>query len=201
MKSVVSYKQQIMNLLNQNSAYITAAACRRLGIPSVYLTQLVREGTLQRVGRGVYASAQVLEDEEFIFQSRNKRCIFSYHSALSLQGMIDRLPGRMEVTVYRGYNAHRIAEHVRVHYVNKDIYPLGITQALTIFGNPVEVYNRERTLCDLIKNRSVIEGEVFSQALRNYVRYPEKNLPRLFDYAARMKILRQTQELIEVMIE
>ena len=201
MKNIVSYKQQIMSLLNQNSAYITAADCRRLGIPSVYLTQLVREVTLQRVGRGVYASAPVLEDEEFIFQSRNKHCIFSYHSALSLHGMIDRLPGRMEVTVYRGYNAHRIPERVRVHYVNQDIYPLGITQVLSIFGNPVEVYNRERTLCDLIKNRSVIEGEVFSQALRNYVRYPEKNLPRLFDYAARMKILRQTQELIEVMIE
>ena len=201
MKNTVPYKQQIMSLLTQKGAYITAADCRRIGIPSIYLTQLVREGSIHRVGRGVYASAPLAHDEEFIFQSRNKRCIFSYHSALSLHGLTDRLPGRMDVTVYRGYNAHRIPEHVRVHYVNKDIYPLGITQAQTVFGNPVNAYDRERTLCDLIKNRADIEGEVFSQALRNYVRHPEKDLPKLFDYAARMKILQATQELLEVLIE
>jgi len=201
MNKITPYKQQIQFLLTRNNGLITAAECRLEGIPSIYLTQLVRDGTLQRVARGIYASAPVMEDEEFIFQNRHKRCIFSYHSALSLHGMIDKLPGTMEVTVYRGYNAHRIPKQVRIHYVIRDIYPLGITQALTIFGNSVNVYDRERTLCDLIKNRSAIEGEVFSQALHNYVKYPEKNLPRLFDYSKKMNILQQTQELIEVLIE
>lgn len=195
------YKQQIIALLDNNSAFITAAECRRMGIPSIYLTQLVRDGVIQRVARGVYASKPIVEDEEFIFQNRHKRCIFSYYSALSMHGMIDKLPGRMEVTVYRGYNAHRIPEHVRIHYVNKSIYPLGITHTKTMFGNLVKVYDRERTLCDLIKHRSTIDGEVFIQALHGYIKLPEKNLPRLFEYAREMRILQQTQELIEVLIE
>lgn len=52
MKNTVPYKQQIMSLLTQKGAYITAADCRRIGIPSIYLTQLVREGSIHRVGRG-----------------------------------------------------------------------------------------------------------------------------------------------------
>jgi len=187
--------------MSKNNGVITAAECRREGINSTYLTQLVREGILNRSARGLYSSTAVMQDEEFIFQYRHKRCIFSYGSALSLHGMIDHLPGIMEVTVYRGYNAHRIPKQVRVHYVIKDIYPLGIIQVETMFGNMVDVYDLERTLCDLIKNRAEIEGDIFAQSLRNYLKHPKKDLSQLFAYAKEMKILQQTQEIIEVMIE
>ena len=172
--------------MSKNNGVITAAECRREGINSAYLTQLVREGILTRSARGIYSFTAVMQDEEFIFQSRHKRCIFSYGSALSLHGMIDRLPGIMEVTVYRGYNAHRIPKQVRVHYVIKDIYPLGIIQVETIFGNMVDVYDLERTLCDLIKNRAEIEGDIFAQSLRSYLKHPKKDLPQLFAYAKEM---------------
>lgn len=39
---------------------ITAASFRERGIPTVYLTRLVKEGVLMRVGRGLYISGQDL---------------------------------------------------------------------------------------------------------------------------------------------
>ncbi|HBO33607.1 MAG TPA: hypothetical protein DD636_02525 [Anaerolineaceae bacterium] len=105
------------------------------------------------------------------------------------------------IQLTKGYNANRISEDARVHFVNKSIYELGIQRVETMFGNTVKVYDHERTICDLIKNRPDIDSEIFSQALRYYIKSQSKDIPRLFDYARKMKFERQTQELVKVHYE
>lgn len=74
----------------------------------------------------------------------------------------------MEVTVYKGYNPHRLGKNVIIHYVNKEHFNLGIIECKTIFGNKVNVYNLERIICDFIKNRSDIDSELFSKTINRY---------------------------------
>lgn len=40
----------------------------------------------------------------------------------------------------------------------------------TTFGNEVPVYDMERTVCDVIRNRSNIEMQVFQDTLKRYVK-------------------------------
>ena len=53
----------------------------------------------------------------------------------------------------------------------------------TTFGNEVPVYDMERTVCDVIRNRSNIEMQVFQDTLKRYVKRKDKNLRRLMQYA------------------
>lgn len=107
----------------------------------------------------------------------------------------------MEVTVYRGYNHHRISSNIRIHYVTKEIYDLGMTECQTMFGNMVKVYDLERTICDLIKNRSEIETGLFSKTINKYVRYENKDLNKLYEYSKKMKIYEKVKELLEIVYE
>lgn len=107
----------------------------------------------------------------------------------------------MEVTVYSGYNPHRISQNVRIHYVTKGIYDLGITKCQTMFGNTVKVYDLERTVCDFIKNRREIETELFSKTINRYVRYENKDLNKLYEYSKKMKIFEKVKEILEVVYE
>lgn len=162
---------------------------------------MVEKGELIRADRGIYIDSNGDYDEYYFFHNRFKVAIFSYVSALYLHQFTDIIPEGMEVTVYKGYNSHRISRSVRIHYVTKEVYDLGVTECRTMFGNIVKVYDLERTICDLIKNRSEIEMELFSKTINRYVRYENKDLNKLYDYSKKMKIYEKVKEVLEVVYE
>ena len=124
----MDYKKKIREKIEKMGGFITSGELVNSNIPTIYLTRMVEAGELVREERGVYLSAKGDYDEYYFFQNKYKVAIFSYVSALYLFQFTDIIPSELEVTVYKGYNASRIQRDKRVHYVNKDIYELGITQ-------------------------------------------------------------------------
>ena len=70
---------------------------------------------------------------------------------------------------------------------------------LTSF-NPI-VYNMKRTICDLVRNRRCQDSEIFGKALRAYVSNPKKDIHRLREYAKQFGILRQVDDILEILDE
>ena len=140
-------------------------------------------------------------DEYYFFQKRYKVAIYSYLSALYLHQLTDVIPNKLEVTLYRGYNPHRMGENIIKHFVTKELYELGVVDCKTMYGNIVSVYDLERTICDLVKNRKSIDSELFSKTLNRYIRTSNKDLSKLYRYARKMKILEKVIEIMEVIYE
>ena len=197
----MDYIKKIKEKLNKSGGVITSKELKNSDIPTIYLTRMVEKGELIRVDRGIYIDSNGDYDEYYFFHNRYKVAIFSYVSALYLQGFTDIIPNEMEITVYKGYNAHRISGNVRIHYTTKEIYDLGMTECQTMFGNTVKVYDLERTICDFIKNRSEIETELFSKTINKYVRYENKDLNKLYEYSKKMKIYEKVKEILEIVYE
>lgn len=197
----MDYIKKIKEKLNKTSGVITSKELKNSNIPTIYLTRMVEKGELIRADRGIYIDSNGDYDEYYFFHNRCKVAVFSYVSALYLQGFTDIIPNEMEVTLYKGYNPHRISGNVRIHYVTKEIYDLGMTECQTMFGNTVKVYDLDRTICDFIKNRSEIETELFSKTINKYVRYGNKDLNKLYEYSKKMKIYEKVKEILEVVYE
>ena len=197
----MDYIKKIKEKLNKTGGVITSKELKNFNIPTIYLTRMVEKGELSRADRGIYIESNGDYDEYYFFHNRCKVAVFSYVSALYLQGFTDIIPNEMEVTVYKGYNPHRISGNVRIHYVTKEIYDLGMTECQTMFGNTVKVYDLDRTICDFIKNRSEIETELFSKTINKYVRYGNKDLNKLYEYSKKMKIYEKVKEILEVVYE
>ena len=197
----MDYIKKIKEKLNKTGGVITSKELKNSNIPTIYLTRMVEKGELIRADRGIYIDLNGDYDEYYFFHNRCKVAVFSYVSALYLQGFTDIIPNEMEVTLYKGYNPHRISGNVRIHYVTKEIYDLGMTECQTMFGNTVKVYDLDRTICDFIKNRSEIETELFSKTINKYVRYGNKDLNKLYEYSKKMKIYEKVKEILEVVYE
>jgi len=193
--------KKIKEKMNKTGGVITSKQLKDSNIPTIYLTRMVEKGELIRADRGIYIGSDGDYDEYYFFHNRYKVAVFSYVSALYLHQFTDIIPMEMEVTVYKGYNPHRISGNVRVHYVVKDVYGLGITECQTMFGNTVKAYDLERTVCDIIKNRSEIETELFSKTVNKYVRYKNKDFNKLYEYSKEMKIYEKVKEILEVVYE
>ena len=189
---------KINKLIKDNGGVITTKIARENKITKGMLSKMVKEGKIVRIERGKYSSSNKDYDEYFIFQAKYSRCIFSYNSALFIHGLTDKIPVKKEVTVYKGYNNNNIKEKASIRNVEKKYYEIGITNAKTMFGNDIKVYNMERTICDLVKARKKIDSEVFSKAIKEYSKHPNRDYVLLRKYAKIFNIENKIDEIIEV---
>ena len=193
----MKYEELLEELIAENDI-IRSEDMKLVGIPLTYATRMVDKGKLVRLERGVYAMSYQYNDKYYLFQQKNQAAIFSFVSALYLHDLVDSFPYDIDVTVYSGYNTHRFPSTVKPHYIKKELHELGKTEATTKMGNKVYCYDKERTVCDLIANRKKIDSEIFTYALRNYIKSNDKDIEMLKEYAVKMGIEDRVREILEV---
>ena len=197
----MNYRRQIEIHLKKSGGIITSAYCRENNIPTVYLSRLAKEGKLFRVQKGIYITKDGDYDEYYFFQYQYRKAIFSYETALFLLGVTDKIPWRIDVTVYNGYKFNEKQDTLNINYVKKSIYNLGIIQKKTMFGNTVNVYSYERILCDFISNKEKMDTEVYVKLIRSYSKYKDKDIHSLYEIARKMGIEDKVKEVMEVVYE
>lgn len=197
----MNYRKQIEIHLKKSGGIITSAYCRENNIPTVYLSRLAKEGKLFRVQKGIYIIEDGDYDEYYFFQYQYKKAIFSYETALFLLGVTDKIPWRIDVTVYNGYKFNEKQDTLNINYVKKSIYNIGIIQKKTMFGNIVNVYSYERILCDFISNKEKMDTEVYVKLIRYYFKYKDKDIHSLYKIARKMGIEDKVKEVMEVVYE
>jgi len=193
--------EQIRNLLRENNGYVFTEQVEKAGISRTYLLKFVRENNLERVAKGIYISQDTWVDELYILQVCNPRIIYSGETALYLHGMIDREYTDICITVPPRFNQTRLRNKgVIVHQQKAAIYQLGIVEVKTNYGNVVRIYNKERCICDIIKNRENIEVQQFQAAMKTFMRDKTKDMSRLMWYGEQLKIRDEIMKYVEVML-
>ena len=84
--------------------------------------------------------------------------------------------------------------------MNKDYYDIGKTTITGPFGREILVYDKERTILDIIKDKDRIDAQVFSEAIKSYFAGKEKNLLKLSKYAIRMNMEQALKRYTEVLL-
>lgn len=194
-------QEKIRKLLKQNNGIITTKQIEEIGISRVHIKQFIESGTIERVKKGIYISRDMLEDEFYIFQLKNKNAIFSYNTAMYLFRASERTPDKIDVTVYSGYNVQRFPNNIRVHYVKKNLLDLGVVIVNSPSGFKVKVYNMERTICDIIKNRNTgIDKEQANKFIRNMIVHNQVDLNKIWEYAKKLKCEKKLENVMEWII-
>ena len=182
------------------NGYLTTKAVDENNIPRFYLTKLIRDNKIERVSRGVYIKKNVLADEFVILQSKSKNAIYSNTTALYLHGFSDRIPIKYDITINNGYNGSLQKEdNVNLFYTKKELLGLGVINYKLDSGNIIKVYDLEKTICDIIKNKKKIDGEIFNKAVREYFYSKKKNTLKLYEYAKKMNIYNKVRDTFEVL--
>ena len=194
----MKYENSILKLFK--NGYLTTKDVDENNIPRFYLTKLIRDNKIERVSRGVYIKKNVLVDEFVILQSKSKNAIYSNTTALYLHGFSDRIPIKYDITINSGYNGSLQKEdNVNLFYTKKELLGLGVINYKLDSGNIIKVYDLEKTICDIIKNKKKIDGEIFNKAVREYFYSKKKNTLKLYEYAKKMNIYNKVRDTFEVL--
>lgn len=196
-------KYELMrDLLQKNNGYLFAAEVVKAGVSRTYMAKFVRENNLEKVARGIYISPDTWADELYILQICNPNIVYSGETALYLNDMIDREYTNICITVPPRFNQTRLRNRgVVVHQEQVDSYNMGITEIKTNYGNVVKAYNKEKCVCDVIKNRGKLELQLFQAAMKTYMHDKKKDLSRLLLYGEKLKIRDEIMKYVEIIYE
>lgn len=193
--------EKILRLAAENKGQITSALVTERGWSRGLLLYLVRKGLLEYVQRGSYVLPGIWEDEFSNYQTRFARGVYSHETALYLWGMTDRTPSSLRMTFPSTYNVKGAKDAgIICSQAKSEWYALGITECSTPAGHPVRVYNREHTLCDLLRPHAKADIQQVGAAFRQYVRLQEKNIPLLSEYARFIGVTKQLSSYMEVLL-
>lgn len=196
----MDYRARLMRLIDTKQGIILTKDTAIQGIPRQYLSIFIEEGLLERIAHGIYLSPDAFEDEMYTLQATRSRAVFSHETALYLHDLTDRDPLEYSVTIPAGYNGTRLREAgVKVYAIKKELHNLGVSELKTSYGRIVKVYDKERTICDIIRNRNNMDIAILNEAIKGYLNNKDRNIPLLLRYAKELdvqKILRKYMEIL-----
>ena len=198
---MVLQSEKLNQLVEKNNGMIQLAQALSIGISKPTFYDYIAKEGLDRVAHGIYARKDAWVDDMYLLHLRCNQAVFSHESALLLHDLTDREPSSYSLTVKAGYNPTSLKKDgFKVYNIKEELYGLGKITAITTFGNTVPVYNMERTICDIIRNRSKIEMQTFQDALKQYARRPDKDLRTLIKYAQSFKVENILRRYLEVLL-
>lgn len=194
-------KKKLEELIKKQNGYITTQDAMYEGIHREYLTLLVEEEKLIRTSSGVYQSPEAWEDKLYIYQQKKKHMIYSHDTALYLHGLSDRDPIHYSVTLPTGYNTSQIKQiELTTFTIKTSLFELGKMTMKSPFGNDITVYDKERTICDIIRSRSRLDKQILNDGLKRYIKDTSKNLNNLLMYAKKMGIDNVLRNYLEILL-
>ena len=165
------------------------------------IRRLLDEGEIEQVRRGYYqvAGEDSISDIPTI-TTLFPDAVICMESALDYYGYTDRVPSAWHLAVdYKSTRTRFNIDYpaVKPHFIRSDRFQIGIEEGI-IDGRTVKVYDRERTICDLLLHRIKVDAEVFNTAIQRYVRDPERKEARLMQYAKLLHVEKKVKEVLGV---
>ena len=188
--------------LFQKYDYLSPKIAKESGVSKFKFYQYVKENNLEQVSHGIYSTETNWVDELYVLHQRCPNAVFSHDEAFYYHGLTDREPLIHTLTIYSGYNSHRLkAEgNCKINTVKRELLDVGKIMAKDNNGNLIPIYDLERTMCDLIRSRNSIEVQDFSSALKTYVARKDKDLNKLMNYAKLFRVDNVIRRYMEVLL-
>lgn len=198
---VSKHIQTLDRILEEGGGVITASAAAKAGVPKSSFYRYISNRGLERQSHGIYLSRDAFPDEFVLLQVRFPKAIFSHDTALFLHGMSEREPIPLSVSVESGYNSPSLKDQgVRIYYVKPEWHGMGVSDVKTPDGNLVGAYDKERTVCDMIRRRTSTDVAEFNYALKSYISSKDKDLARLSEYARAMNMESRVWDAMGVLL-
>ena len=194
--------EKILEIVKNNDGFITTKEVVENGLNKMALKRLCDGELLERISPGYYSLPNIVIDDYYKIISKSKNAVFSYTTSLFLNDLSDTKLLFFDIsTVPRGYSGSlQNLDFISLHYVDKDIFEMGMKKIKSPFGMDVKCYDMERTICDIIKYKNHMDKEIYIKALKSYAKRDDKNLINLAKYSKKLKIEKEVTEIMELIL-
>lgn len=193
--------KNVRKLFNRHHYIMTTAELLEAQLYYADIKQLLDDGLIERVRRGYYHWIEDQGESEVVIINRLfPDAVLCMETALFYYKYSDRNPAEWSFAIDRNVSKLRTNidyPFIRAYRIESELVTLGETTGEIDFIK-VRIYDRDRTICDVLKNMSKMDKEIFNKAIQGYVKDPKKNIPNLMTYAKKLRVQKKVKELIGV---
>jgi predicted transcriptional regulator of viral defense system len=165
---------------------------KSIGVPRVYLMQLVQRGELLKTGRGLYvlADAPLTENHSLAEAAKlSPKGVICLLSALRFHGLTTENPAEVWIAVPRGARPPKSSTPaLRVTWFSGKMMTEGVERHV-IQGVSVPVYTVAKTVADCFRFRNRIGVNIAVEALRDAWRNKRATSEQLWHHAKVCRVL------------
>ena len=193
---------KLLKLARDNNGIIQTKMAVENNISKHYLRFAVQDNVLEKVRNGIYITPETMEDELYFLQLKSKNLIYSYETSAYYNGLTTRNPLTLSITTIQGNNTYQLKSQYKLefHFVPKCKFDLGLTTVKTMYGNNIQIYDKERTICDLFAKNYVGDRYVVNESLKTYLKIEDKNLIKLLKYAKELGVEKELKDKLEILL-
>ena len=165
------------------------------------IQRMLNEGLIEKIKRGYYHWIESYGKDEIVIINRLfPDGVLCMDTALFYYKYSDRTPAEWHITIDKNTSRQRTqVEHplIKAYRVESELLTLGEANG-EIDSQKVRIYDRDRTICDVLRNMNKMDKEIFNKAIQGYVKDPKKNIPNLMQYAKALRVQKRLKDIIEV---
>ena len=191
-------KRSTIEEFTKYGGILKTAELNALGLSSRQIKRLLDEGKISKIKQGYYELADEVNPEEIIIARLFPEAVIFLESALLHYSYTDRIPKAWQIAVDRNSEKSKYkidSPLIEPYYQDPKYLNIGVS-TFEVQGFGIRIFDRDRTMCDIMRYEKKLEKEVFSNAVMRYIKDPKKNIRQLFEYAEVFNITKKVQSQI-----
>ena len=193
--------EQLRMRFKLNNYVMTTAELLEAKLYYADIKQLLDEDFIERIRRGYYHWVQDDGESEIVIINRLfPDAVLCMETALFYYQYSDRNPSEWSFAIDKNVSKFRTNidyPFIKAYRVEKQLLTLGETEG-EIDHHTVRIYDRDRTICDVLRNMKKMDKEIFNKAIQGYVADQKKSIPNLMKYAQVLRVQKKVSEWIGV---
>lgn len=196
-------RKRLLRALRSNGGWLRQREALDLGVHPRWLSRLVEEGTIERVSKGLYRLPQETQTTYASFIAAAHAVpvgVVCLLSALEYYELTTSNPSEIYLAIPRTAWAPKVDyPPIRFFRFSPRMMAFGV-EVVPMSGDSFSIFDREKTICDSLRHRSVVGQDVVIEALRSYLRSPRiRNIDRLIKTARRCRVEKRIRPYLEAL--
>jgi len=190
-------------VLSDQKLFYSSEELKDLGYSYYMVRKMIMQGKLSKLNNKYYENQEyegVPTDYSYIsvYAPHGVVCLLS---AARFYNLTTYLPDSVDLALERDMKVSTLPEWPHFHpvYFSKERYETGVVTD-TDGTAEFRIYDREKTVADILYYRSRVGMDETKEILKNYLSSPERNLPLLHEYADHLGCRKILSTYLEVLL-
>jgi predicted transcriptional regulator of viral defense system len=177
---------QAIEIFNTHKGILKTSQALALGIAPRTLYAMRDAGLIRQISRGVYqlTNQETPSNPDLVNVAlRIPKAVICLISALHFYGLTTQIPHKVYIALPQSAEKPRMEfPPLDIVWLSQKSYAAGISEQ-QVDNVLIKIYSKEKTIADCFKFRNKIGVDVALEALKEYVKMPDRQIDKLLSYA------------------
>lgn len=192
-----------MNPFQVEKQFISSQELHEAGYSNYKIRQMVGDGDLARVNRKWYENTNYTgkANDFYAVSAHAGKGVICLISAAVYYELSGERQNQIEVAIPRNAKIPKSPDWpaMKFYRMTEPRYGIGIVEVQE-GGNSFRIYDKEKTVCDVIYHRNKMGFEPAMEVLKRYVQHPDRDINRLIAYAKQLQVETTIKRYLEALL-